>query len=88
MKRVIVSYILLLFIAIDSFAQLSINEIMQSNVDCIMDEINEFPDSWVELFNTGNTIENLSDYSIGLSKNADEAWQLPDSVIEVGGGLF
>ena len=27
-------------------AQLIINELMQSNIDCIMDDINEFPDSW------------------------------------------
>ena len=25
-------------------AQLVINEIMQSNIDCVMDDINEFPD--------------------------------------------
>ena len=28
-----------------------INELMQSNIDCVMDDINEFPDSWVELYN-------------------------------------
>ena len=32
-----------------SHAQLIINELMQSNIDCVMDDINEFPDSWVEL---------------------------------------
>ena len=29
---------------------LVINELMQSNVDCIMDDLNDFPDSWVELY--------------------------------------
>jgi hypothetical protein len=35
----------------ESHAQLVINEMMQSNVDCVMDDANEFPDSWVELYN-------------------------------------
>ena len=41
-------------------AQLIINELMQSNIDCIMDDINEFPDSWVELYNSGTTAVNPS----------------------------
>ena len=32
-------------------AQLVINELMQSNIDCLMDDLKEFPDSWVELYN-------------------------------------
>ena len=28
-------------------AQVVINELMQSNIDCIMDDLVEFPDSWV-----------------------------------------
>jgi hypothetical protein len=86
MKKEILASAFLFFFAVDGFAQLSINEIMQSNVDCIMDDCNEFPDSWVELFNIGNTIENLSNYRIGLSENAGEAWPLPAQEIAVGGG--
>lgn len=71
-----------------AFAQLSINEIMQSNIDCIMDDRNEFPDSWVELFNIGASPENLKNYSIGLTDNAQEAWQLRDSIIGVGGAVL
>ena len=62
-------------------AQLVINELMQSNVDCIMDELNEFPDSWVELYNTGNTDINIKDYRVGISDKADEAWRLPDAIL-------
>lgn len=58
-------------------AQVVINEIMQSNIDCIMDDMNEFPDSWVELFNSGNTSVNLQEYQIGISNNINEAWKLP-----------
>ena len=63
-------------------AQVLINELMQSNVDCIMDDLNEFPDSWVELYNAGDTPVNLKDYRLGVSdKPDDEAWQLPDKTL-------
>jgi len=58
-------------------AQVVINEIMQSNIDCIMDELNDFPDSWVELYNSGADSVNLANMKLGLSNNAGEAWQLP-----------
>lgn len=69
-------------------AQLVLNEIMQSNIDCVMDDINEFPDSWVELYNAGTTATNLSHYSIADTDNPDEAWQLPDKTIVPGGYLL
>lgn len=62
-------------------AQLVINEIMQSNIDCIMDDLNEFPDSWVELYNSGDTPVNLADYKIGSKKSAGKAWQLPNKTV-------
>ena len=65
-------------------AQLIINELMQSNIDCIMDELNEFPDSWVELYNTSNESVNLNDWRLGLSDKADEAWQLASKTIAPG----
>ena len=43
-------------------AQLVINELMQSNIDCVMDDLNDFPDSWVELYNPTNESINLSNY--------------------------
>lgn len=58
-------------------AQVVINELMQSNIDCVMDDQNEFPDSWVELYNNGNTVVNLSDYSLGITADQGEAWKLP-----------
>ena len=57
-------------------AQVVINELMQSNIDCIMDDINEFPDSWVELYNTGDEAINLKDYKLGLTDNPAEAFAL------------
>ena len=75
---------LLLTAGTNGFAQgLVINELMQSNVDCIMDDINEFPDSWVELYNSSDQTINLKDYQIGTI--VDDAWQLPDKKIEAKG---
>jgi hypothetical protein len=61
---------------------LIINEIMQSNVECIMDDIHEFPDSWVELYNAGDQAVNLKDYQISTKNKVKKAWQLPDMTIE------
>ena len=60
-------------------AQLVINELMQSNVDCIMDELNEFPDSWVELYNSSDEKNiNISFYKLGVTTVEKEAWKLPN----------
>ena len=65
MKRLFTAAMLLVITTISANAQLVINELMQSNVECIMDDIHEFPDSWVELYNSGSTAVNLKDYKIG-----------------------
>lgn len=60
---------------------LIINEIMQSNVETYMyDDLNEIPDSWVELYNNSNEAVNLKDYQISIDKE-DKAWQLPDMTV-------
>ena len=64
--------------------QLQINELMQSNVDCIMDDLNEFPDSWVELYNSTTVTLNLKNYKIGTSDQWAEAWPLPSKQIAPG----
>lgn len=58
---------------------------MQSNIDCVMDDINEFPDSWVELYNAGDDAINLSGYKIGKSSKQKKAWALPDIEIKSKG---
>lgn len=68
-----------------SRAQLMINEIMQSNIDCIMDDLNEFPDSWVEIYKAGNSSVTLANYKIGLTDDASAAWQLPSNSIGAHG---
>lgn len=66
-------------------AQVVINEIMQSNIDCIMDDLNDFPDSWVEIYNGTDAEINLSSYKIGLTDAAEEAYQLTDKVVPAKG---
>ncbi|MBQ6062032.1 MAG: CotH kinase family protein [Prevotella sp.] len=77
MKERVLPIVILLSLCQWCYAQVVINEIMQSNVDVVMDDLNEFPDSWVELYNTGNTAVNLQEYLIGNSDNVEEAWRLP-----------
>ncbi len=62
-------------------SQLVINELMQSNIDCVMDDLNDFPDSWVELYNPSTSPVSLKNYKIGLTDDEGTAWTLPDEVI-------
>ena len=58
--------------ALPTAAQMQINEIMQANVSsCFTD--NEFPDSWVELYNSGTTNFRLAGYRLGATPNYEEA---------------
>ena len=81
MKKLLFLLTVLTGAVLPSHAQLIINEIMQSNIDCIMDDINEFPDSWVELYNAGDEAVMLGQFKLGVSSNAAEAWQLPSRTI-------
>ena len=66
-------------------AQVVINEFMQSNIDCIMDDLNDFPDSWVELYNAGSAPVNMSEFSIGTSRKASKAYKLPKQTLNAKG---
>lgn len=85
MKKVDVRHIfaccLLTALCTTARAQMVINELMQSNVDCLMDDLNQFPDSWVELYNPDATAATLSQYKIGVTDNPDEAWPLPSETV-------
>ena len=65
---------------------LVINELMQSNVECVRDDIHEFPDSWVELYNPTGANISLGNYKIGTKNKADKAWALPSNVTVSAGG--
>ena len=55
--------------AADEQTTLVINELMQSNIDCTMDDLNDFPDSWVELYNPTSTSMNLGEYQHDANGN-------------------
>ena len=88
MKKFFTAAMLLAMTTITANAQLIINELMQSNVECIMDDIHEFPDSWVELYNSGSTAVNLKDYQISNKNKANKAWQLPEQEVPAGGHVI
>ena len=71
-----------------SAQNLVINELMQSNIETIMDDITEFPDSWVELYNPTDETVNLQDYKIGTKDKANKAWQLPSMTIAPQGHVI
>ena len=89
MKRLFTAAMLLVVTAISANAQLVINEIMQSNVECFFDNVTkEFPDSWVELYNKGTEPVYLQDYQISNKNKANKAWQLPEQEIPVDGRVI
>ena len=77
MKKTLLS--LLIYLPILASAQteatLCINEIMQSNIDCLMVE-HDFPDSWVELYNPTDDDISLKNYYIGTSSDATSAFKI------------
>ena len=81
MKKYAFLLLLGLFSGSTTKAQIVINELMQSNVDCIMDDLNEFPDSWVELYNAGDTYVSLKGYRLGTNAQKDGSWKLPDQSV-------
>ena len=64
---------------------LVINEIMQSNIECTMDDIKEFPDSWVELYNPTDAAINLKNYKISNKNKEKKAWKLPNMTVAAHG---
>ena len=84
MKKLLLAT-LLAVTCVQTRAQLVINELMQSNIDCIMDDLNDFPDSWVELYNTGDTPVNLGQYKLGKNDKVNKAWQLPSLSVPANG---
>ena len=81
-KATFIAGCLLMATSIPAQGQLVINELMQSNIDCVFSsDLNDFPDSWVELYNTGTTAVNLSDYKLGKNNKEAEAWNLPSQMV-------
>lgn len=81
MKRLLIFALCVLLMVAKASAQLIINEVMQSNIDCVMDDLNQYPDSWVELYNSGNSTVNLSEYSLSDTLAPELAYKLPSKTV-------
>ena len=62
-------------------AKVWINEVMQSNIDGIVDDLHDFPDSWLELYNDGAENINLINWHISETIVYSHGWKIPQSVI-------
>ena len=60
-------------------AKLWINEIMQSNIDGVY-TAGDFPDSWFEIYNDGESAVRLTNYRVGDSDDFESAYELTGSV--------
>lgn len=57
-----------------------INEVMQSNVDCLKTG-HDYPDSWLELYNPWPVPVDLTGWRVGIDSDTATAWRLPDSLV-------
>jgi len=74
---------LFLWIFVPSFlsAKIWINELMQSNIDLIRDDLQEFPDSWIELYNDSDQAVNIQNWTISDDADYQKGWKITRSVI-------
>lgn len=76
----------LLWVSQHAGAKLWINELMQSNIDCVF-TAGDFPDSWFEIYNDGESAVRLNGYRVGDSEEFDKAFELRGS-LGVGAGGY
>lgn len=81
LKHSLIAFLVFINLNLKAGAALQINEIMQSNIDCIMDDLNEFPDSWVELYNNGESPIQLGNFSLSIKDDSATAYQLPNVMV-------
>ena len=83
-RQIIIQLVLLLSFSLMSMClnahTLIMTEIMHSNAHGIMDDLNELPDSWVELYNPSNDTLSTIGWKIGTTSNVSLAYTLTDSV--------
>ncbi|NVO02007.1 MAG: lamin tail domain-containing protein [Bacteroidetes bacterium] len=71
------SFLFLIFVNTNLFAQLVINEGSNRNYSTIKDENAEFPD-WIEIYNSGSTTINLLNYSLSDDSLNPAKWTFPN----------
>ncbi len=82
---------ILLCFSINTFGQLSINEVMASNSMTLADNFGEY-DDWIEIYNPGSSDINLSGYFISDDPTDLQKWNIPVdpslTVVPAGGHLI
>lgn len=68
------------FFSLNSYPNVWINEIMQSNVDNLVDDLQDFPDSWVELYNDSGESVNIQNWSISDTLDYTKGWKITIAV--------
>jgi len=61
-------------------AKVWINELMQSNIDIVRDDLQEFPDSWIELYNDSDQSVNIQNWTVSIDANYQNGWKITKSV--------
>ena len=61
-------------------AKIWINELMQSNIDVVRDDLQEFPDSWIELYNDSDQAVNILNWIISDDADYKNGWRITLSI--------
>jgi len=75
MKKIFSWILISLYFSL-SFAQISLNEGSNRNVDLVADEDGDYPD-WIEIYNASSSSINLLDYGLTDNINNFSKWTLP-----------
>ena len=82
MKQIFLTMLFLWSLFLSSLsAKVWINELMQSNIDLVRDDLQEFPDSWIELYNDADQEVNIQNWTISDDANYQKGWKIGSSVI-------
>jgi len=81
MKKFWAIFLFWIIIPSVSSARVFINELMQSNIDIVRDDLQEFPDSWIELYNDSDQTVNIQNWTVSLDANYRNGWKITGSNI-------